>query len=828
MPPLPERMGTWFQGFRQDLSFSLRAFTRHPGFTLMAILTLALGIGATAAIWSVIQAVLLSALPYPKADRLVQVQGTLRASNQAEEKVPVSYRDYFDWDQNNRSFASLQVYSEPISFNFVTVGEPENVLGEMVSGEYFALLGAKAIQGRVINANDDAPGAPAVVVLSDDLWRRHAPRKGSLVGTSLRLNGRTFEVIGVMPSGFKGLTDRAELWTTVSMAPHLLTPRHLAGRGLRWLNAVARLNPGFSRRQAQREMDQITSNLARQFPGNNKDIGVRLVPLAEAWFGDLRLGLLILLAGAAIVLLLACINVAGLLLARAAARQGEISLRTALGAHRGALIRQLLTESVLLACAGCVLGLLLAHWAVTLLARESAVGIRSFIRLGVNVQVIGVILGVSGLCSLIFGLAPAWLGSRTDLRGALLESRKSTAGKGHHRFLSGIVIAEVALAIVILVGAGLLIQGFRELRKTDLGFRPQGLLTLRITPKGERYADPAAVRRLARQLADRLNGLPTISSAALASPDLPTDDWSAYAFFLENRLDAPASQDTFLVVHAVNPGYFKTLGIPVVRGRDFSAEDSERTPWAAILSQTAAQRFWPGKDPIGKRLRVADVNTPWFTVAGVAADVRQGGPHPDDRPGPDVYFSLFQSPPHRLATINLLIRARQGQPNFLVPTVRQELRAFAPDLPLYDVATLEERLARQLARDRFLATVLSLFGLMALILAMVGIYGVVSYSVTQRRSEIGIRMALGARRADVFRQLLLHGAVLVLIGLAIGVVAALVLASLLSRYLYGVPASDPLALLGACLLVSLVVLAANCIPSWRASRIEPARTLRAD
>lgn len=828
MPSQPfARMRSWLAGFRQDLSFSLRAFARHPGFTLTAVLTLALGIGATAAIWSVVQAVLLSALPYPEAERLVQIHSTLLENNR-EEKVPVSYRDFYDWDQTSQSFDSLQVYSEPLSFNFVAAGQPEHVMGELVSGDYFELLGAKAVQGRVLTPDDDLPGSEMVVVLSHDLWQRRAPRNGSLLGTSLQLNGQTFEVLGVMPPKFKGLTDRAELWLPVSAAPRVLTVRHLVGRGLRWLNAVGRLRPGTSLLLAQREMDQIASNLAREFPVLNTDIGVRLVPLAEAWFGDLRLGLLILLGGATFVLLLACTNVAGLQLARAAARQGEISIRTALGAHRGALIRQLLTESVLLACAGCAIGLLLAHWGVQLLVRESAVDLRSFVRLGVNLPVIGAILGVSVLCSLAFGLAPAWLSSRPDLRGALQESGKSTAGIGRHRFLGGIVVAEVALAIVVLVGAGLLIQGFRELRKTDLGFRSEGLLTLRVTPKGERYDDPANLRRLTQQLTERLRGLPRVQSAALASPDLPTDDWSAYSFFVENRTDAPADQETFLVVHSVSPGYFKALGIPLVHGRDFTAADTESTPWGAVLSQAAAQRFWPGQEAVGKRLRVADVNTLWFTVVGVAGDVRQGGPHPEERPGPDVYFSLFQSPPHRLATINLLIRPSQGEPAALVPTVRQELRALAPDLPLHDVATLEERLARRTARDRFLATVLSLFALLALVLAMVGNYGVVSYTVTQRRGEIGIRMALGARRRDVFRQMLRRGALLALAGLAIGMAAALALAPLLSRFLYGVPASDPLALLGASLLLGLVVLAANCIPSWRASRIEPAKTLRTD
>ncbi len=648
------------------------------------------------------------------------------------------------------------------------------------------------------------------------------------MGAGLRLNGRVFEVLGVMPQGFKGLTDQADLWLPISATPQLLSNRYLVRRGLRWLDSVGRLEPGVSVAQAQADMDGITANLAREFAGNNSGIGVRIVPLAEAWFGDLQLGLLILLAGASLVLLLACTNVAGLLLARAAGRQREISIRTMLGAHRAALIRQLLVESVVLACAACAIGLILAHWGVQLLVRESAVDLRSFVRLGVNLPVVGTILAVSVACSLVFGIAPAWLTSRPELRGGLQAGSKATAGKSRHRFLAGIVVAEIALAIVVLVGAGLLVQGFRRLRQTDLGFHSGGLLTARIAPKGERYADPATVRRLAQQVADRLQSLPGIRSAAVASPDVPTDDWSAYAFLIENRLDAPADRESFLVVHSVSPGYFKTLGATMVRGREFTAADDERVPGMAILSRAAAESFWPGRNPLGKRLRVADVATPWFTVVGVAGEVRYGGLPADTRPGPDVYFALFQSPPHSLPVLNLLVRPRQAEPASVLAAMRRELKAVAPDLPLYDVASLEERLARQTARDRFLTTVLSLFAVLALVLATVGNYGVVSYTVTQRSGEIGIRMALGAQRGDVFRQMLRRGALLALAGLVIGVAAALLLAPLLSRYLYGVPAADPLALLGACLVLSLVVLAANCIPSWRASRIEPANSLRAE
>jgi putative ABC transport system permease protein len=830
MPPVPlaARVRSWLAGSREDLRFCLRALARHPGFSLAAILTLALGIGATAAVWSVVQAVLLSALPYPQAERMVQVQATLREGGKLQAGLPVSYGDFYDWEQNTRVFSSLQVYSDATSFSLATAEDPERVLGEMVSGGYFPLLGVKAARGRTLTADDELPDAAPVVVVSHELAERRAGKKPSLLGATLRLNGRAYEVVGILPAGFKGLSDHAELWLPISDAAYILTPRHLSGRGIRWLFAAGRLEPGVSLPQAQQEMDRIAANSAREYPITNDGMGVRLVPLAEAWFGDLRSGLMILLAGAACVLLLACTNVAGLLLARAAARQREISIRTVLGAHRAALVRQLLIESVVLSCAGCAIGLLLAHWGSRLLVAGSAVDLRSFVRLGVNLPVVAVIVAVAVVCALLFGLAPAWLGSRPDLRGALQESGKGTPGQGRHRFLAGVVVSEIALAIILLVGAGLLIEGFRELHRTRLGFRPDGLLTVRLVLKGERYKDRATARRLARRLGERLALLPGVQAAAMTSPDLPTDDWHAYTFFVENRRDAPAREETFLVVHSGSPGYFKALGTPLVRGRDFTAGDDEHAPPVVVLSQEAAQRFWPGQDPLGKRLRIADVSTPWLTVVGVAADVRHAGLSPEPRPGPDVYYALYQSPPHSLATLNFVIRPARQAPAAVLSALRREVRSLAPELPLYDVSSMQERLARQTARDRFLTAVLGLFAAFAMVLAAVGIYGVVSYTVEQRRAEIGIRMALGARRRDVFGQMLRRGAVLALAGLAAGVTAALALAPLLGHFLHGVAASDPGALLSASLLLAAVVLAANCVPSWRASRIEPAKTLRID
>ena len=810
----------------RDLRFGLRTLVRHPGFTAVAVLTLALGVGATTAVWIVVQAVLLSALPYPEPDRLVLLAGTLTEGSEVDE-VPSSYRDFLDWREASESFEALAVYSEPRSFNLLAGGRPEHLLGEMVSAEYFRLLELKAAAGRLIVEDDDVAGAPPVALVSYGLWRRLAGRDRSFVGSSLLLNGQRFEVVGVLPPGFQGLTDKAEIWLPVASAASVISPDYLKRRGIRWLAAAGRLRPGVSIEQAQAEMDGVTAELAQQNPRANLGIGVRLKPVREAWFGNLRFALLTLLGGALFVLLIACTNVAGLLLARAAVRQREISLRAVLGAHRRRLIRQLLSESAILALAGGVLGLLFAHWSTGLLVAASAVDFRSFIELGVGLPVIAVILAVSLLCALGFGLAPAWLASEVDLGTALQEGGRGSAGPGRGRFLGSLVAAEVALALVLLLGAGLMIRGFQRLRSTDLGFRTENLLTLRIDLKGERYADDGIVRQLARQLLERLPHVPGVGAVALAGPGIPTDDWHGYDYVLESR-GAPATQQpVVLPYHHVSPGYFATLGIPMLRGRDFLPGEDERSTGAAIVSEAVAQRFWPGQNPIGQRLKPADM-TPWLTVVGVVADIRHQGLGSEERPAPDVYLALLQSPPRTPPTLNFLVRQTGASAPGLVPALRREVRAIAPDLAVYDAATMEQRLDRQTARDRFLVLTMSLFALLALVLAAVGIYGVVSFAVAQRRREIGIRMALGALRRDVLRLMVRRGAVLALLGLAVGVPAALALARVLARFLHGVSAADPLVLAATCLVLLGVALAASFIPAWRVTRIEAVEVLRAE
>jgi predicted permease len=808
-----------------DLGQGLRILLRRPAFAALVIVTLAVGIAATSSIFCVVNAVLLSALPYPEAERMVLLSGTLRQGAAAEE-TPVSYRDFADWQEQGAVFARLAAYSQPRSFNLTGRGSARHVSGEFVTAGYFTLLGKQAAAGRLFSAEEEAPPAGRrVAVISHDLWRESA---GALApGAVLELNGDRYEVIGVMGPGFRGLTDKAQLWLPMTTAATALSPDYLKRRGLRWLAAAGRLEPGVGVAQAQASMDGVARGLERQFPRSNAGAGVRIAPLRESFVGALRPALLTLLGGACFVLLIACANVSNLLLARALGRQREISLRSALGASRRRIVQQLLVESLLIALLACLLGLLAAHWATRLLVGASAVDFGSYVRIAVAPRVLGVILLASLLCALGFGLAPAWLGARADLGGALRQGGKGSAGARRVRSQGLLVTAEVALALTLLTGAGSMIRGFQRLRAADLGFGTADLLTLRLDLKGERYAADAAVWGLVRQIEQRLGALPGVRSVALVGPGMPTDDWYGADFNLEQRFDAATREPVFLLYHHVTPGTFATLGVPLRRGRDFQQADRAQAPGVAIVSEELARRYWPGQDPLGKRLRLRG-NLPWLSVIGVAADVKHGGLRREGRPAPDVYLALLQDPPRLPPTLNALLRTAPGAAAPLVPAVRREILAIAPDLPPYDLATMAERLARQTARDRFLVLIMGLFALLALALALVGIYGLISYTVVERTREMGIRMALGARRGDVLRLIVRRGAALAAAGVGIGSLASFLLARALSGMVFGLGESEPVAFATTAVLTCAMALAASLVPARRVMKIPPTAALRVE
>src|SRR5215210_306409 len=814
--------------FLQDLRFAGRTLLRNPGFALVVLLVLSLGIAATSSVATVVGSVLLRDLPYPEADRLLMLRG-FRVADGGLETFSSSVLDAQDWKTRSTSFEDLGVHSYAVAFNLMTDGEPERVSGEIADSAYFRLLQVRPVLGRAFTPQDDGkPGTPRVVLLGHALWQRRFGGDRAVLGKDLLVDGEGFQIIGVLPPRFRGLTDEAEIWLPLTMSNQLLgDPRFLERRGARWLEAVARLKPDRSIEAAQREMDTISAALSREYPDTNENMTVRLETLRQGLFGDLRFPLLTLLGASAFVLLIAWTTVANLLLARATARQREIAVRISLGATLPRLLRQLLTEKLLLAGISCALGLLLAQWSTGLLVSASAVRFQSFVKIGLDPRVVLTILALSMLCALGFGLAPAWLGVRGTIT---LREGSSSRGVARQRFQSALVVVEVALACFLLIGAGLLIQGFQRFRQTELGFDPRNLLTVRVDLKGKRYSDPGIMIQMARQYRDRLQGLSGVKSVSIEAPEMPTDTWSANSFIVEDLLTRTKDGVAYLVFHHVTPGFFAHLGIPLIEGWDFTEADTETTPRAILVSRAMARKYWPAESPLGKRMKFGrrDPNAPWFTVIGVVGDLDHAAMQESEWPGPDVYFSVFQFPPVLTPQLAFLIRTEGVPPLSLVSAVESELRAVTPDLVPYDADTMEHRLELFAAKGRFLVLLMSLYAGIALILAMVGLYGVLSYSVAQRTREVGIRVALGAQKRDVLLLVAGKAAVLAGIGLALGLAAALGLNRLFQSLLYGISPTDLTTYLGIAQLLFLVALAAAWVPARRAMKIQPTTVLRTE
>jgi len=819
-----------------ELRFSFRTLGRNLGFTVVAVVTLGLGLGATSSILAVINAVLLSALPFDDPDRIALIHGTLRQEGGVEE-LPVSYRDFVDFQERTEVFEEMAIYSRQ-TFNLVAGGEAEVVVGELASAGYFDLLGVGPVRGRVYTPEEDSvPGAHPLAVVSHDLWQRRFGEDPGLIGSTLTLSGNSYQVLGVMPPGFRGLTDEADVWVPMMMTQKVLGGHYLELRGFRVFSAAGRLAPGVSLEGAQAALERLARDLERQYPVLNENHGVRLEPLREAWFGELRPALLTILGAAGFVLLIACAGVACLLLVRATARQREMAIRSAMGASRGQLVRQLLTESAVLALLGGALGLLLAHWSTGLLVAASGVDFKTFVHVAVDPLVVAAMVLLALVSAGVAGLVPAWISSRVDLATTLKEGSKGSAGAGRHRLQAALVVAEVALALVLLVGAGLMARGFQKHRDADLGFRT-GVLTLRLDVREERFRGWPVLDffALARQMVERVGLAPGVRSVVLEGPGLPTDRWSIGYFNVEQSPDRLV-EDVVFLYHHVTPGYFELLDVPLLEGRTFTFDDKHNldkhnpeTPFAVVVSESLARRFWPGGSALGKRIKETS-NSPWLEIVGVVADVEHAGLRKESAPGHHIYLPLLQFPPREPATFNLLVRPEGGDPASLEPLLREEVRKVDPGLPPYDVKTIERRLDDQAASDRFLVLLMALFALLALTLATTGIYGVIAYLARQREREIGIRMALGARRRDVLRLVVGQGVRMALAGVAVGVVATVVVIRLVRSFLYdvrvyGVQTIDPLVLAGTALLLLAVVALASYVPARRSARIEPSRVLR--
>ncbi|HVG21441.1 MAG TPA: ABC transporter permease [Blastocatellia bacterium] len=805
----------------KDISYGIRMMIKKPGFTAVAVMALALGIGANSSIFSVVNAVLLRPLPFKDPDRLVIVNETVR--REGVEIRPASYPDFLDWRNENQSFDDIAAFDSP-SFSLTGGDEPERVSGEIVSASYFPLLGIQPKVGRTFLPEEDGkPDANPVAVLSYKLWQRRFGSDPDLVGKTVKINDRDFTVVGVMPEGFEGVSGGSEVWVPMMMVSTFSSPPgNITKRGSRWHSVIARLKPGVTIKQAQADMDAIASRLEQEYQGTNKDRGVQLVGAHEAAVGDMRPTLMVLLGAVGFVLLIACANVANLLLARATVRQKEVAIRMALGASRGRLIRQLLTESVLLALAGGGLGLLLAVWGVDLLIAFVGNQIPGYIKPDIDIRVLGFTLLVSLMTGVVFGLVPALQASKPGLNELLKEgSRGSTGGARRHRVRRALVVTEVALALMLLIGAGLMLRSFQRLQAFNPGFEAENVITMRMNlPR--RYTSQQA-SAFQQQLIERIQGLPGAQSVGL-STDVPLDgNTSATLAAIEGLV--PPDDDIRVYVHVISPNFLATMGIPFLRGRDFGIQDNDQSPGAIIISESMARRLWPGDDPIGKRIsagRDQNGNRIWSQIVGVVGDVKYRTLIRDQNKDPDVYLPLLQNPDRALA---LAVRT-QGDPSALASAIRGEVRSLDSNLPVFNIATMRQRMKNDTARTRFSTLLLGVFACVAMLLAVVGIYGVLAYSVTQRTHEIGIRMALGARRRDVLKLVVGEGMALVGAGVTIGLIGAFIATRVLASQLYSVSATDPVTFSVVSLLLAGVALGACFVPARRATNVDPMVALR--
>jgi len=800
----------------QDIRYGTRTLARSPGFAAVAILTLALGIGANTAIFSLVNGVLLRPLPYRDAGGLAFVAASNR--RQGSKADVTSYPDFADWRAQNRVFSGLAAYRAhdyDLSGGTATSSRPVRIRGVRVTQDLFPVLEEAPALGRTFLPEEYQSGKDHAVLVSDGLWRRLFNGDPALVGKTLKLNEEVYTVVGVMPPRFQfPPTEHASLYTP-------LVPD--ADRNHGWLWAVGRVKPGVSLRQAQVEMDTIALRLQQQHPKSNQGEGVNVMPLQESVVGDLRPAFLVFVCAVGLVLLIACANVANLMLSRTAAREREMAVRAAVGAGRGRLMRQLLTESALLGLLGGSLGLVLAVWGVdALLAMLRQRVPPSLVEnVGIDGWVLGFTFVVSVLTGVVFGLAPAWSASRVQLNESLKEGSRATTGSLRPARLRGVlVVSEVALALVLLVGAGLMIRSFRLLTRVETGVDTHNVLALDFSFHEPRYDQPHVRADFLQQVAERVRTLPGVKSASWAA-DVPlSGDVDSDSFSIAGRPDPAPGKPREASFNVVGPGYLQTLGIPLLRGRDFADNDTAATPGVALINQAMVRHFWPGEDPLGKRITTDGKY--FFSIVGVVGDVRQLGQASET--SPEVYLSYLQDPfgwPYR----TLVVRS-VGEPLKLVGSVEQAVWSVNKDQPVANVRTLEQVLADSVAQPRIFSLLLGAFAGLALVLASVGIYGVVSYSVTQRTHEVGVRLALGAEQVDVLRLVVGQGMLLTAIGLGIGLTGALALTRFLAGFLYAVRPTDPITFVLVGLTLCTVALLACYIPARRATKVDPMVALR--
>jgi predicted permease len=800
----------------KDIRYGIRSLLKHPGFTLIAVLTLALGIGANTAIFSLVNAVLLKPLPFPEPDRLVMVwedMSSIGSPRNYSESAPGTYAD---WKAQQSVFDDLAVLNwKPL--NLTGDGEPEKIPSFGVTANLFPLIGIQPALGRNFTVDEDKPGGAKVAILSNGLWQRRYGGDRGLLGRDIVLNGEKHTVIGVMPASFQFLVSDVGVWVSAA-----LTKEQLADHDNHYVDVVARLKPGVSIEQAQADLKTITQRIVRDHPDEMEGVSAAVVSLREQLAGNVRRPLMMLLVAAGLVLLIACANVASLQLSRAAGRGKEIAVRAALGASRGRIVRQLLVESILLAGAGGALGLLVALWSFSLLKQLIPGGMRVSTSLKIDLPLLAFAMMISLVTGIIFGLVPALQASKVDLNRALKQGGRTASSAGGNKLRGAFVVAEVALALILLVGAGLLMQTVFHMRNQYSGFRPEKLLTLRTQLPSYKYGEHPRRVAFYDQVLERVKALPSVTAVGYTTSVPLQWPGGANGFTIEGRDQTGNAPNA--IHRQVSLDYFQTMGIGLRRGRYFDEGDRKDSVPVVIVNETLARQYWPHEDALGKRFKLGVPNAPWVTIVGVANDVREMGM--DDPVRAEMYFPYRQITSHfGYAPRDLVIRTT-GDPLSLVAVVSREIHAVDPDQPISNIATMGEVLTERTGARRLGMILLTAFAGLALLLASLGIYGVLSFFVAQQTREIGVRLALGAQLRDILVLVLKKGMGLALLGVAVGLIAAFALARLMASLLFGVRATDPITFAAIALILTGVALLACYIPARRATKVDPLVALR--
>jgi len=805
----------------QDIRFSIRMLLKNPGFAAIAILTLALGIGANTALFSVVNGVLLNPLPYPHSEQLVTVYGKTPGFARA----PISYLNFLDWQRATRTFSSMALYrNEP--YNLTGTAEAELVGGSMISADFFPTLGVEPILGRNFRADDDRAGAAPVVMLGGGLWKRKFGSSPDVIGKSIDLNGASYTIVGVLPPSFNFYGSERDLYTP---AGQWTDPSFLDRRIEVSAHAIARLKPGVTLAQAKADMDGISENLAAAYPEADKDIGLNLISMKQDIVGNVQPFLIVLLAAVGFLLLIACANVANLLLARSMGRSREFAIRAALGANQTRVIRQLLTESVLLAGLGGAFGLLLAFWGTKAVLATLPGALPRAGEVSLDSHVLFFTTALSLLAGIVFGLAPALKTSRVNLLDILKESGGS--GGGRQRLHGVFVAVEVALALVLLVGAGLMIRSLTALWRVDPGFNPNHAITFFLSLPADPNTTSAETRARLRLFDDKMSNIPGVKAVSVTLGSRPMIHNSSEVFWIEGEPKPANLHDMHQALfYLAEAGFQKAMGVTLKRGRFITPQDDEHAPIVVDIDDVFARTYFPHEDPIGKRINLSTFNVQ-AEIVGVVGHVKQWGLDADPKSAIEAQFDYpFMQVPEKLmplmATVVAVVLRTEGDPTAVMGDVRRAVAEIDSREAVYNVQTMDTVIANSFAARRLSMLLLGIFAALALVLACVGIYGVISYLVSQHTREIGVRMALGAQPGDVLRLVIGHGARMALIGVAVGIVAALGLTRLIANQLFGVSAHDPLTFLGVALLLIIVAVAACYIPARRAMRVDPMVALR--